>query len=77
MFVPCGNQANRLGENRDKWLINPKANTKLHLRKFTFLGALFGMCVRSGILANLNLAALVWKRLTADTCTIQDLKLID
>lgn len=68
---------NKIGENRDQWVINPKAVGKLHLRKFNFLGCLFGMCVRSGILMNLNLAAMVWKRLTADTVSRQDIQQID
>lgn len=70
--MPCGNKVSKIGENRDCWLINPKATSKLHLRKYYFIGALFGMCVRSGILMNLNLAPIVWKRLTGDKLRNED-----
>ena len=68
---------NKLGDNRDCWMINPKAKSKLHMRKFHFIGALFGMCVRSGILMNLKLAPICWKRLTGDKVTVSDLDTID
>jgi hypothetical protein len=77
LFVPCGNQANKIGENRDQWLINPKASSKLHLRKFFFIGCMFAMCVRSGILMNLNLTKTFWKRLTGETVTEDDIRSID
>jgi len=73
LFVPCGNQINKIGDNRDCWLINPKAISKLHLRKYFFVGCLFAMCVRSGILMNLNLSPLCWKRLTGDTLSERDI----
>lgn len=68
---------NKIGNNRDQWVINPKATTKKHLRKFKFMGCLIAMSVRSGILMNLNLAGLFWKRLTADKVSINDIEAID
>jgi E3 ubiquitin-protein ligase HERC2 len=77
LFLPVGNQTNKIGENRDCWIVNPKATSKIHLRKFQFIGCLFGMCVRSGVLINLNLAPMFWKRLTGDTLTSRDIMAID
>jgi len=42
-----------------------------------FIGALFGMSIRSGILLNLNLADTVWKQLTDEKLTNADLMRID
>lgn len=77
LFIPCGNQAGKVGENRDQWVVNPKATSKMHLRKYNFIGALFGMSIRSGILMNMNLASLFWKRLTADNLSVKDIEKID
>jgi E3 ubiquitin-protein ligase HECTD3 len=44
---------------------------------YEFLGALIGMCVRSGILMSLNLPGFVWKQLTDEELTINDLNEID
>jgi len=35
-------------------------------KMYEFLGALIGMCVRSGILMNLNLPGFIWKQLTEE-----------
>jgi hypothetical protein len=58
-------------------VINPKACSKTQLKKFNFIGALFGMSVRSGMLMNLSLASLMWKRLTADNISVKDITQID
>lgn len=44
---------------------------------YEFLGALIGMCVRSGILMNLSLPGFVWKQLTDEELNLQDLEEID
>jgi hypothetical protein len=42
-----------------------------------FLGVLIGMSVRSGILMTLNFPSFIWKQLTDDELTVNDLKGID
>lgn len=44
---------------------------------YEFLGALIGMCVRSGILMNLSLPGFVWKQLTDEELNLNDLEEID
>lgn len=44
---------------------------------YEFVGSLFGMSVRSGILLNLNLAPIFWKTLTKESLSINDLREID
>jgi hypothetical protein len=40
---------------------------------FEFLGALMGMALRSGVLVYVNLAPYVWKMLTEEALTEEDL----
>lgn len=40
LFVECPNQKNNVGLNREKWVINPSANSSLHLAMYEFLGVL-------------------------------------
>jgi len=44
---------------------------------FEFVGGLFGMSVRSGILLNLNLAPIFWKKLTKDSLSDIDIRNVD
>jgi hypothetical protein len=44
---------------------------------YEFVGSLFGMSVRSGILLNLDLAPIFWKTLTKESLGINDLREID
>lgn len=77
LFIPSANQASKLGENREKWILNPQATSDMHLKMFEFVGSLFGMSVRSGILLNLDLAPIFWKTLTKEPLSVNDLKEID
>jgi hypothetical protein len=76
-MIPTQNQKSNQGESRDKWTINPTASSNAHSKMFEFLGALIGMSVRSSILMSLNLPSFVWKQLTDEEITIDDLKEID
>lgn len=44
---------------------------------YEFVGSLFGMSLRSGILLNLNLAPIFWKTLTDEPLKVNDIKDID
>ena len=77
LLIPTQNQKNNHGENRDKWAVNPGANSPSQLKMYEFMGALIGMSVRSGILMSLNLPAFFWKQLTDEEVTVRDLKEID
>lgn len=77
LFIPSANQSNKMGENRDKWVLNPQATSDMHLKMYEFVGSLFGMCVRSGILLNLDLAPIFWKTLTKEPLTPADINEVD
>lgn len=49
----------------------------MHLKMYEFVGSLFGMSVRSGILLNLDLAPIFWKTLTKESLSISDIKDVD
>lgn len=48
---------------RDKFVLNPSANTPSHLRRFEFLGKLIGVALRHGLHFNLDLPSMFWRRL--------------
>ena len=77
LFIPCGNQVAKVGDNRDKWVVNPGATSSAQMKAFEFIGALIGMSIRSGILIDLRLPAMFWKNLTEEKVTQNDLRAID
>jgi hypothetical protein len=66
-----------LGEGRDKFVINPSANSSYHLQLFEFLGILMGCSVRTGTHLTLDLPTMFWKQLTNQPITIEDLEEVD
>lgn len=58
-------------------MLNPAINSPSGFKMLEFLGVLIGMSVRSGILTTLNLPSFIWKQLTDETLTLNDLRGID
>lgn len=77
LFIPCPNAQNGLGENRDKWIVNPSADAPTHLAMFEFLGKLMGLSVRTGVMLNMDLPPFFWKQIVGQKPNITDLKHID
>ena len=61
LFIKTPNNLHKIGESRQKWTINPKANTTYYLSLFKFLGILMGCCIRTGCHMNLDLCEFCWK----------------
>jgi hypothetical protein len=59
------------------YVLNPGATSEVQLKMIDFLGALFGMSIRSGILLDLNISRFVWKQIAGDEVTKEDLRFID
>jgi len=76
-LIPCSNSQQGLGENRDKWILNPSADSPLHIAMLEFLGRLIGLSIRTGVLLNLDLPPFFWKQMVGVKPTIKDLKQID
>jgi len=77
LLIPCPNAQQGVGENRDKWILNPGANVPVHLEMFEFLGRLMGLAIRTGILIPLDMPIFFWKQLDGAPLSIRDLEQID
>ncbi|XP_022827451.1 probable E3 ubiquitin-protein ligase HERC2 [Spodoptera litura] len=65
------------GASRDAFLLNPTANTPLHLNCFRFLGVLMGIAIRTGSPLSLSLAEGIWRQLAGQPLRPQDLAEVD
>ena len=59
--MPSPNQKYDGGQFREKWVLNPGANTLIHMKMYEFLGALMGCSIRSRNFLNLDLPSIIWK----------------
>ena len=77
LLIPSPNQKNDSGQFREKWVLNPSANTLIHTKMYEFLGALMGCSIRSKNFLNLDLPSIVWKMLVDVPANRKDLEHID
>ncbi|XP_066595212.1 E3 ubiquitin-protein ligase HERC2 [Prorops nasuta] len=77
LLIPTPNGRDDSGTNRDCFLLNPVANSQLHMDMFQFLGILMGIAIRTGSPLSLNLAEPVWKQIAGVQLTPADLTEID
>ncbi|XP_073987726.1 E3 ubiquitin-protein ligase HERC2 isoform X1 [Rhodnius prolixus] len=77
LLIPTPNGRDDTGTNRDCFLLNPHANSSVHMNMFRFLGLLMGIAIRTGSPLSLNLAEAVWKQLAGMHLTLADLTEID
>ena len=77
LFIPSPNQKNDSGKFREKWIVNPSANSLTQLSMFNFLGCLIGFAIRSGEFLNLDLPSIFWKQLLDLPLDRRDLENID
>jgi len=77
LFIQCPNAQQGLGENRDKWLVSPSADSPLYLSMLEFFGRLMGLSVRTGALLTMDLPPIFWKRLVGQKVDLRDLQQVD
>lgn len=77
LLIKTPNGRHAVGQNRDKFLLNPGATNILHLEMFSFLGKLMGIAIRSKEYLALNIAPIIWKLLVGELITTEDLEGID
>ena len=77
LFLPSPNRVNSVGLNREKYIINPAATSPLALEMFTFVGALFGIALRTKYTLPLDLPSLVWKQVLGEPVDHFDLEGVD
>jgi hypothetical protein len=77
LLIPSPNNASKLGEGRDKYVINPAAKNSYQIQIFEFLGLLMGCSVRTGTHFTLDLPQIFWKQLVGQSLSLEDLEEID
>jgi len=77
ILVPCPNAVAEVGDNRDAWLLNPRATAPECTRALEFLGQLIGLALRTGDLLPLTLAPFTWKGIVGDERKRDDVRSID
>jgi len=80
LFLPCPNEENRVGENRDQYIINPISGHsagELRLPLYHHLGRLMGVATRHRVLVPLSLPSLVWKPIAGEVVGRKELQAVD
>lgn len=77
LFIPCPNAQGALGENRDKWIPNPSADSSNQIAMFEFVGRLMGLSIRTGVLLPMDLPTFFWKQVVGLPAEAADLRAID
>lgn len=77
LLIQTPNGRDDTGVNRDCFIFNPESTGPVHLNMFRLLGVLIGIAIRSGSPINLQLAPPVWKQISGQPLTMQDLSEID
>jgi ferredoxin len=77
LFIKSPNQIAQLGENRNCFVPNPAATSRLQLEQFEFLGKMMGLALRTRNLLNIRVTSVVWKALVGASITMSDIEAID
>ena len=78
LFTPCQNRVGRVGENRERWVIDPTAGAGGgELDLFAFFGQMVGVGHRGGVNLELLLGSYFWKALVSQPITPHDLLFVD
>jgi len=77
LFVPCQNNVQNIGENRDAWIINAAADSDLLKEMFFFFGMMMGVAIRTQNNLNFSFPPIFWKKIIMEDPQEEDLKGID
>jgi len=77
LFIPSPNGKNTVGLNREKYVPNPSATSTLAMAMFEFVGALFGIAIRTKNPLPLDLPSMLWKAILGGKADVGDLEAID
>jgi len=77
LLLLCANGREKVGMNREKWVLNPGATSPTHMEMYAFFGKLMGIAIRGKQYLALNIPSMIWKLLVGDVPTEQDLEGID
>ena len=77
LLIKTPNNKSEIGEDRDKYIINPNCNNTTYKKALEFIGKLMALAISSGETLNFNLHSVVWKTLLEIQITFEDFKNID
>ena len=77
LVIPVPNNRNEVGSNRDLVIPFPNPQSPYPEKQYRFAGAFIGICIRTGIVQELNFAPLVWEYLITGKFSIDMLFDID
>lgn len=69
LFIKSPNSVHNVGEEREKWVPNPKANSLTDLDNFYRLGVLLCLALRITECLEVNLPTMFWKYLLGSFCS--------
>ena len=77
LFVKSPNSVHNVGEERDKWVPNPKANSETDMDNFYRLGIVMALGLRTEECLSLNLPSVFWKYLQGTPLLWEDYKKVN
>jgi hypothetical protein len=77
LFIPSPNQKSDSGSFREKWIINPSANSITELEMYKIFGGWLGYAIRTGEFINMDLPSIFWKSILDIPKDRKDLEMID
>jgi hypothetical protein len=77
LFLKSPNQIARLGENRNCFVPNPGATSRLQLDQYELVGKMMGLALRTRNLFNVQFPSVVWKVMVGSPITLEDITSID
>jgi E3 ubiquitin-protein ligase HERC2 len=77
ILVTTQNFKRDVGQNKEKFIPNPHANSQLHYEWFKFIGIIMGIGLLSSNIIELDFPSIVWKKIVNKKVGIEDLEIID
>lgn len=73
-FIPAPNTRDKVGNQQDLWIVHP-GNTDIEM--FRFIGKMMAVAIRSDVHLNVRFPSILWKTLSQEPLTLEDLGEID
>ncbi|CAD8078334.1 unnamed protein product [Paramecium sonneborni] len=77
LLYPSTNNQAKLGNHKDKFVLNPSAKSNYYLHLYEFLGVLMAIAIRTATHFSLDLPSIFWKQIVGEKITFDDIEQID
>ncbi|CAD8163525.1 unnamed protein product [Paramecium octaurelia] len=77
LLYPSTNNQAKLGNHKDKFVLNPSARSNFYLHLYEFLGILMAIAIRTATHFSLDLPSIFWKQIVGEKITFEDIEQID